>query len=249
MHGLVLDSSVAQKYGLINAGQPRSTFPLISGAKIQATHIQNKDIFEDAAFNRMYKDCDIFNISVLPHLPNIPIQGIMGTTQILERSILLLDFQNQLLRIFSDSTNIVSKFPNSQIPMVYTDKGYETPLGKFSRGLPATTVKIFWKNHHAKSINALFDTGTRNEFPIISAETDSIPGAIRTDSLRLDTDSLLIGDAIRETNKSIAIIPAYVSQLVALGTLKTCMLIGVSYLKKLKQIYFDYPGRIIYFNN
>ena len=260
---ILLDSTSAANYGLINQNVPNIPIHFAAGTVLQGAVVQNQSLFKDSAINLIYSTLIAIDAKKIPNLPGIPIHGIMGVNKLMRRYIIRIDFEKQTISLANGNEVMAIGKKTTSIPMTYTDQGHESNFSKYARMLPAAQTSVYISRGDLFQTNAFFDTGIRFDFLLLTyLKTDSLlsrwgkntsygsiaDSAFATENKRytFTGDSLKIGDNLIETHSLLQLAQTTKAGLGSFGDLQMILDIGVAFLKKYKTVDFDYPGKRIY---
>lgn len=270
---MLLDSSIARDYNLTSPQTAVNLLPFSTHGTISSQFFRGSHIFKDSSLNRLYSWGNAINFDNLPKTKYLDgqskteISGVIGQSlegRVFDSCILVLDFKDGYLSLIKSSTTFKPEFANDSIKMVYSNAGFENRKVSFSKELPSAQIELNLSSTNKISANAFFDTGCQYEFLLLSCSpTDSLtkllddtqknsikPTVAKTSIYPVysfSIDSLTIGEHLMKTAPTITATMTNIVGLSPFGSSKVGVLIGVAFLKKFKKVYFDYPGREIYF--
>ena len=271
--GILLDSTTAGDYNLIDSKTPARSLPFATHGNITSQFFKNAHIFKDSSLNILYSWGNAINFDNMPKTKylgdqsKIKISGIIGQSlegRIFDSCVLLLDFKTGYLSLIRYSIAFKPDFVDDSIKMVYSNDGFENKRVSFTKMLPSAKIEINLSRDNKISTNAFFDTGCQYDFLLLScSHTDSltnlldetqkhtVKSATTSNSIypiySFNIDSLTIGNHLMKREPTISATMTNVVGLSSFGSSKVGVLIGVDFLKKFKKVYFDYPGKEIYF--
>jgi hypothetical protein len=259
--GILLDSAVADKHGLIPKKEYNTTVPFIKGLYVRGITFQNNNLFMEPVLNRIFDWGQAIDIQKVAIPSDIKIDGFWGPNQTMEQFTVLLDFSKGRLS-FADSSQSYKLPPNSQsIGMMYTDEGHPSILSKYGRNILSNKVQLYHQTGHRINTHLLFDTGCHWEAVIVTAKSidsvfiNSLPhGQLKKPTKYFDkkekvfywmADSLVIANAIMLKKVKTYYLKTF--SMTTFGSLDTYIFIGAPFFKRYRQVYFNFPARRVDF--
>lgn len=271
--GILLDSTTAGDYNLTNPQTTVTPLPFATHGSISSQFFKGSHIFKDSILNALYTWGKAINFANLPKSQYLTgtqktkISGIIGPSlegHIMDSCILLLDFKEGTLSLIKSSIAFKPKFAPDSVKMVYSNDGFGNGKMSLAKMLPSAKIKLNLSSNKEITTNAFFDTGCQYQFLLLSSsKTDSLTSLLdesKRKTIRsahtntsinpvysFNIDSLTIGGHLTKPDQPVSATMTNVVGLSPFGGSRVGVLIGVEFMKKFKQIYFDYPDKEIYF--
>jgi hypothetical protein len=267
--GLMLDYTVAKKYSLLDDTSHLIHRTLITTGRVNEIILNKRPLFTDTLISAICTPGVAIDMDDIPNKPPVKISGIIGVNVFARTYGLVLDFENHFLTIAKNLKPDLMHLAAFSVRIIYTDDGFESSETDKIRNvnwLMAGKTVLYLGGNRKMEVNGIFDTGCRFGFYLLASAKDETfvrelkgdannsiesdttsSGIIRRYSLV--TDSVVVGTVRVGKGERcfLSFLPA--SNLAFYGNTNAGMLIGVAFMKRFRRVYFDYPGKRIYFIN
>ena len=257
----LLDSAIAAKYDLIDLDTAPMKMSFVNGTSV-FRKFTNKSLFKDTLLNKAYVFGKALRLKAMQEGLPIQINGVIGINPYLEKYVIGLNFEKEQLEISDKDPTYDKKTFSSEL--IFSDSDYGNQLSQYSHKLAAIKVRYILSNNVVINANALFDTGCNINFVVNSSSNiDSLLEAAKkavtivikkvslgNDELKIYkivADSVVLNGEKSYNNSLIYFTKIPDNRMPEFGDAKSSGLIGAPFLKKFKEVLFDFPKKKVFF--
>jgi hypothetical protein len=229
-----------------------------TNGNLKAFAITNLGFFKDSAINKFYINGESLNLKKLSKHFHTRIDGLFGINRLFKNYIVILDFENGLFKIVDNEEDISKKTNYNTLNMIYTDGSLEEDHINPLKHINACRASIAFNNHFQINTNVLFDSGFNKELALLTTlNIDSLikntnntitikknrlvnMSDSKSDLYYFKVDTVTLDDKVNMFNTKISLANTPEGNMAGYGDLKIYGLVGVTFLKKHKKVYFDY---------